>query len=115
MESRTFKTGQALKPDEEYWWTVKALGNGKIVAKGDGRFAVLNEEDLAELSREEKQVVAQCPEGSTERLIFLGLLCKGFDLRDDVRATFLKLHEKYPENENFVLYLEKIDPNFKCK
>jgi hypothetical protein len=108
-------TKSDLIQGEQYWWTVLAFRKGKILAKGEGQFSIITEEDLEKVIKAERGIKEQYLQESTESMITLAMIYQNYELYDDAVNIFLKLHKKYPQNKNIALYLKMLDPDFTKK
>lgn len=103
--------GTTLDHGKEYLWTVSAHVGGRMVAKRDGWFFVLEEERIKALKKTERAVGARFSENDPEGLLSLAMICQEYNLRDEAAEMVAKLRAHYPDNEKFVNWERSI----RCK
>lgn len=97
----------------KYRWIVTALAQGQSLAKGQGRFFLLSEEEAQKVSQAEEAIKSGYPEGTTASLVTLALMYQNHELNDEAAEVYRQLHQRYPDNENITRQLKSVDPNFR--
>jgi hypothetical protein len=97
-----------LTRGEQYWWMILAMAKGRILAKGEGQFLIMTQENEANVSKAEVIIEKAYPEDSAESLISLGLLYQSYELYDDAVNVVKKLNQRYPQNKNIESWLKSL-------
>ena len=102
-----------LKPGVEYVWKVLGLAGGKEIAKGEGRFFILDETTLNQVAHIEQYIKSNFSPESTEAKIALALLYSKYQLNDEARGILTGLEKDHPENRNIQRQLNSLKANYR--
>ena len=105
-------TGMNPPLGEEFTWTVKAFSRTKLLAEGAAVFKTLSRDLLTQVTHTETYIRNTYSDESTEGQIALAMLYKKYKLNDDAKTILLGLAEKFPDNENVRMQLQRLENNY---
>lgn len=95
-----------LQPESRYYWTVKTIGGTATSVRGQSEFTTLSADTIGERAKLRESLTG---EGDARSLAFLAEVDRRLGLLAEAHQGLKAALEKAPENESFLLALQKLE------